>query len=280
MTIRTITDDEVQRYHRDGVVKLPGLVSTDQAARILASLDERMAAPGPYGYTNVYTQDRCFALEMSDLRNYVLDPVLGKNAARAMGSSQSRFFFDHLFAFDPNTPVEDHYWHQDQPYWPVQGEHIVSFWLALTPCTPESSGLKFIAGSHLADRFYPPVGFDGTPLRGDLGPRAEHAVDVSDQFKPDPPPPFHLDPETNGVIAFSYDVGDAVMFHTKLIHSSGGNQAPDQRRVAYSIRYIGDDATMMLRQGVFQDQALLPDPDEDFAVGAPMVSRRWPIVHR
>jgi len=279
MSVRTITDEEVAQYRSDGVVKLPGLVSVDQAGRILAALDERMAAPGPYGYTNVYTQDRCFALEMPELRRYVLDPVLGENAARAMGCRRARFFFDHLFAFDPDTPVEEHYWHQDQPYWPVEGEHVVSFWLALTPCTPETSALKFVAGSHTADLFYPPVGFDGKPLEGDLGPLAGSAVDVSDQFLAEPPPPFHLDPGANGVIEFSYEVGDAAMFHTKLVHSSGGNRSADQRRVAYSVRYMGNDAKMMLRQGVFQDPALLPDPDEEFAIGSPMVSRKWPVVH-
>ena len=42
---------------------------------------------------------------------------------------------------------------------------------------------------------------------------------------------------------------------------------------------MGDDARMMLRRGVFQDPALLPDADEPFAVGAPMRSRKWPLVH-
>ena len=81
------------------------------------------------------------------------------------------------------------------------------------------------------------------------------------------------------MIEFGYEAGDAVLFHTRLVHSSGGNSSPDQRRVAYSMRYVGDDATLMLRRGIFQDPALLPDPDEPFAVGAPMDSRRWPLVH-
>ncbi len=278
MSVRAITEDEIATYRAEGVVKLPELVTADQVAAMLEALDHRMANPGRYGYTNVYTQDRCFALDYPVLRDYVLDPQLGANAARAMGSTGARFFFDHLFAFDPDTIVEDHYWHQDQPYWPVEGEHIVSFWLALTPCTPETSALKFIRGSHRAERFFPPVGFDGKPLRGELGPLADLAVDVSDEFLDHPPPPYHLDPEASGVIEFGYEAGDAVMFHTKLVHSSGGNSSPDRRRVAYSIRYVGDDARMMLRRGVFQDPALLPDPDERFEVGAPMVSRRWPVV--
>ena len=92
-------------------------------------------------------------------------------------------------------------------------------------------------------------------------------------------PAFHEDPTGHDVVEFSYDAGDAVIFSTRVAHSSGGNRSADQRRLAYSVRFVGDDARMMLRQGVFQDPALLPDPDEHFAVGAPMVSRRWPRVY-
>ncbi len=279
MTVRRLTDDEITAYRQDGVAKLPRFVDGQQVSELLAALDRRMADLGPYGYDNLFVQDRCFALEDPVLRNYVLDPVMGENAARAMDSSSARFYFDHLFAFGPDTVVDDHYWHQDQPYWPVTGEHLVSFWLALTPCTPETAALKFVAGSHRAERFYRPTSFDGGPMQSDLGPLAELAVDARHQFVDEPPPPFHLDPEAGRLIEFGYEAGDAAMFHSKLVHSSGGNRSPDDRRVAYSIRYVGDDARMMLRQGVFQDPALLPEPDEGFEIGRPMVSRRWPVVH-
>ncbi len=197
-----------------------------------------------------------------------------------MESESARFFFDHVFVFDPATPVDDHYWHQDVPYWPVEGEHIVSFWLSLVHCTPETAALKFVPGSHRADKFYRPNGFDGKSLSQDVGERGALAVDASDQFVDHPPPPFHEDPEAHGVLEFSYEPGDAVMFHSRAVHSSGGNNSPNKRRVAYSARYIGTDARMTLRQGVFQDPALLPDEDEAFTVGAPMQSRKWPLIYQ
>ncbi len=278
MTVRSITADEVTTYQTDGMVKLATYVSGDQVDQILSALDNQMTHPGPNAYNRDHAQDRCFALDHPALRSYVLDPVMGENAARAMACDEARFFFDHLFAFAPDTPVEAHYWHQDQPYWPIEGEHIVSVWLSLTACEPDTSALKMIRGSHLADRFFRPSGFDGSSLQSDLGALADKAVDARNQFLDHPPPPYHLDPESSGVVEFGFEAGDALMFHTKAVHSSGGNKSKTKRRVAYSIRYVGDDARMTLRRGVFQDAALLPDDDQQFEVGAPLRSRRWPVV--
>lgn len=277
--VRAITDEELAVYRNKGVVKLPGLIDPDTAAEMLTAVDQQLAEPSQWLITGTHLSDRCFGLSRPALRNYLLDPVLGRNAATAMGSETARFYFDHVFVFEPDTPVADHYWHQDVPYWPVEGQHIVSFWLSLVRCSPETAALKFVPGSHRADKFYRPKGFDGEPLTVDANPRDELAVDAAEQFLDHEPPPFHEDAEAHGVLEFSYQPGDAVMFHSRVVHSSGGNNSPDQRRVAYSARYVGDDARLTLRRGVFQDPALFPDEDEPFAVGGPMRSRRWPLVH-
>lgn len=277
--IRHITNDELARYRADGVAKLPGFIDAEQVAAMLVALDEQVANPGRWVTKSHYHSDRAFGLGVPELRDYLLDPVLGENAARAMGSSSARFFFDHMFVFEPNTPVDDHYWHQDLPFWPVDGQHVVSIWLSLVDCTPESSALKFVRGTHTEQRFYPPLGFDGSPMVGDLGELASHAIDVRDLFHEHQAPPFHENPEQHGVIEFSYEAGDAVLFSTRIVHSSGGNRSLTDRRVAYSARYVGDDARLVLRRGVFQDPALLPEEDQPFEIGAPLRSRRYPVVY-
>lgn len=278
--VRPLFAEEIETYRRDGVVKLPLFVSPAIADSMLRAIDAYCEAPGPWYSHDLFVTDRCFGLGVPELRSYLLDPVLGENASRAMGSSRARFYFDHLFAFDPNTPVEGHYWHQDQPYWPVEGEDIVSFWIALTPASAESAALKFVPGTHRAPGFFRPRSFDGRELDSGLPAKvAELAVDARSQFRDESPPPYHEDPHGHGVVEFTYEPGDAVMFHSRVVHSSGGNSSPTDRRVAYSARFTGDDAVMMLRAGVFQDPALLPAADEPFAVGAPMISRRWPTVY-
>lgn len=279
MSVRAVTDDELASYWADGVVKLPGFVSPKMVDEITDALDAQIENPSVWGGTGKQRSDRCFGIEDATLRTYLLDRTLGENAARAMRSPSANFFFDHMFLFEPDAPVDGHYWHQDLPYWPVEGEHIVSFWLSLTPCTPDTAALKFVRGSHNAAGFYRPKSFDGSTLQGDLGERGGLAIDASDQFLDIEPPAFHEDPERHGVVEFSYDPGDAVMFTTRVVHSSGGNRSPENRRLAYSARFFGPDARHTLRRGVFQDPALLPDADEPFEVGAPMRSRRWPLVY-
>ncbi len=286
--VRAVTESEIATYREHGVVKLPGLVDHTMVAQMLEVMEQQMAHPSEWVLTGTHFSDRCFVLSKPVLRGYLLDPVMGENAARAMGSRTARFYFDHVFIFEPQSPLDDHYWHQDVPYWPVEGEEIVSFWLSLVACTPETSALKFVPDTHCTGRLYRPKGFDGEPLSDGvsdgvpndvLAERIALAVDASTTFLDEPVPAFHENPDEHGVLQFSYEPGDAVMFHSRVVHSSGGNNSPDQQRVAYSTRFIGDDVRFMLRQGVFQDPALLPEDDEPFEVGAPLRSRRWPVVH-
>ena len=141
-SVRSVTEEELTTYRRDGVAKLPGLVGPELLAQLRAALDEQIANPSSWHGQAGGHSDRCFGLGRPELRSYLLDPMLGENAARAMGSSTANFFFDHMFLFEPNTPVDDHYWHQDLPFWPVDGEHVVSIWLSLYDCTPESAAFE------------------------------------------------------------------------------------------------------------------------------------------
>jgi ectoine hydroxylase-related dioxygenase (phytanoyl-CoA dioxygenase family) len=277
--IRQVTDEEIETYRSQGVVKLPGLVDGEAIDGMLAAIDAQISDPSEWLLTGTHLSDRCFGIDRPALRSYLLHPTMGENAARAMGSTTARFYFDHAFVFEPNSPVDDHYWHQDLPYWPVAGDQIVSFWLSLVHCTPATSALKFVPGTHHNERLYRPKGFDGSSLDGGGIDQRADPVDADHEFLDGGAPAFHNDPDAHGVLEFSYEPGDAVMFHTRVVHSSGGNNSPDLRRVAYSTRYVGDDAHLMYRARVFQDPALLPDPDEAFDIGGPMQSRRWPLVH-
>ena len=40
-------------------------------------------------------------------------------------------------------------WHQDLTYWGLDGEELVTAWVALSPSTPESGCMKMLRGSHL-----------------------------------------------------------------------------------------------------------------------------------
>ncbi len=81
--------------------------------------------------------------------------------ARLMGSATSRFFHDHILVKRPgNSTVTP--WHQDQPYYCVEGERTVSFWTPLDTVSRNVS-LECVAGSHRWNTAgYRPKRFDGS----------------------------------------------------------------------------------------------------------------------
>lgn len=71
-------------------------------------------------------------------------------AGALMRSDRVHFLYDQYFrqsadfgkTLAPSTP-----WHQDQPYWQVSGEQVVSIWAPLDR-TPQGYEVQFIKGSH------------------------------------------------------------------------------------------------------------------------------------
>ena len=67
-------------------------------------------------------------------------------SAALMGSITVRLFHDHLLVKEPGTQQPTP-WHQDQPYYNVDGVQNCSMWMPVDP-VPLASTLEFLAGSH------------------------------------------------------------------------------------------------------------------------------------
>ena len=63
-----------------------------------------------------------------------------------MGTGQVRLYHDHMLVKEPGTRQRTP-WHQDQPYYNIEGRMSASMWLPMDPVPLESS-LEFVAGSH------------------------------------------------------------------------------------------------------------------------------------
>ncbi len=84
-----------------------------------------------------------------------------------MGSRTARIFHEHVLVKEPGTR-EVSPWHQDQPYYCVDGEQVLSIWLPLDP-VPRSVSPEFVAGSHLWGKLFTPRKFvDHRPYEGSL----------------------------------------------------------------------------------------------------------------
>lgn len=275
LNIRKITRQEAKTFQTEGLAFLSKLVDQDSAAALLSAADQRAKTPGnnssEMAKTGRFFDDHYMFNEVPIFGEFMRSKVMGTNAALAMQANTVRAYFDHLFVCEPATPV-DYYWHQDLPYWPIDGEQICSFWLALTPCTRESSALLFVSNTVTNNKLYRQSNFGD----GDDDLEATQQDHKSHDVTAEKPPQFH-EIFKEDIVSWAFEPGDAALFNARTVHSSGGNRSTTNRRVAYSSRWIGEDTTFRIKPG-YQDEALFPDKDESISEGAPLTSRRFPVV--
>jgi ectoine hydroxylase-related dioxygenase (phytanoyl-CoA dioxygenase family) len=68
-------------------------------------------------------------------------------AGALMGSRKVQIFHDHVLVKESATPKPTP-WHQDMPYYCVDGMQTASYWIPLDPVS-EDNTLRLVLGSHL-----------------------------------------------------------------------------------------------------------------------------------
>ena len=135
-----------------------------------------------------------------------------------MGSRTARLHHDHLLVKEPGTTLRTP-WHQDQPFYNVDGCDTVSLWIPLDP-VPRESTLEFVAGSHASRTWYMPRSFfDDRALVFDDG-TFEEVPDVE------------ADRSAHAILGWALEPGDAVAFNMLTLHAAAGSR---NRRRAFSV---------------------------------------------
>ena len=112
--------------------------------------------------------------------------------------------------------------HQDLTYWGLGAiDGLVTAWIALSPATPASGCMDFVAGSHKQAILPHEDTFDDNNL---LSRGQEVRVDVADKDK----------------VAIEIHPGQMSLHHGLTIHGSGPNGSGD-RRIAAVVRYMRPD---------------------------------------
>ena len=250
MRVRAITPEEIKQYQEHGAVLLRGFVDPETVEELRGACLDPERPQGRYknvlSPTGKFFEERFLAESSDVLHEYSFNETIGESVAKAMGSPTARFLFDHLFVCGPNTPLE-HYWHQDISYWPIEGKQICSIWVTLTDCTVDSSALELVLDSDKGDiHAIRPFGEE------DFG------EDVKKNYDKGGIPKFHEMRDKYKILSADLKAGDAYFFNARIMHASGGNRSKDVERVAYSVRYIGEDVTWHPR-AAFDQEALTPD---------------------
>ncbi len=268
MQVRPVNSEEIQAYRRDGAVYLPKFLDAASIEPLRRACESEIDQPGQYS-NELARQGRFFEARymfwrQPAMREYIFDTGIAESAGRAMGCEEVRVYFDHLFLCDPNTPL-DYYWHQDISYWPIGGDQVCSFWLTLEDCTPQSSALQVVLGSDKGP-IYSIRAFGDENFGEDVQAMYDHSI-----------PKFHEHRDEYRILAPDMKAGDAILFNSRVMHSSAGNRSPDTRRVAYSVRFIGEDVVWQPKPG-FDHESVTPEshpkPGERFSSG------KFPVLWR
>jgi ectoine hydroxylase-related dioxygenase (phytanoyl-CoA dioxygenase family) len=159
-------------------------------------------------------------------------------AAALMRSEAVQLFHDHVLLKEPGTSKPTP-WHQDSPYYFVQGSQTVSFWTVVEPVTEAT--LRCVAGSHLWPK----------PVLPTRWQKEDAFYPDEDAYIPVPDP----DAEAMQVLEWDLEPGDAVAFDFRCLHGARGNRAGARRR-AFSLRLLGDDARFVERHDPGSDAPL------------------------
>ncbi len=258
-----MTPQQVSEFQRDGAV-LVRRVFVDWVERMAEGVAENMRDPGPYASENAVSEGRffddyCNWTRIPAFTDVVQNSPAAALAAQAMQSRTAQFFHDHVLVKEPGTPKPTP-WHQDAPYYFVEGQQTVSLWIPLDPV--KDASLRFIAGSHKWERMVRPVSW----------------ADDSDFYDGDhawtPVPDPDADPGDTRVLEWPMEPGDAVLFNYRTVHGARGN-ASAQRRRALSLRWVGDDARYVDRPG----RTSPPFPGHQMQAGQRLRSDWFPIIH-
>lgn len=261
--MRAISEDAIAAYQRDGAVCLRGAF-TDWIDVIAAGIERNMREPGPYAAESVragepgsFFDDYCNWERIPEFRRIVLESPAAAIAAAAMRSRTAQFFHDHVLVKEPGTQKETP-WHQDIPYYFVDGSQTVSFWIPVEPV--REATLRLIAGSQRWDKWVLPVRWlDQTSFYADPG-----------DYRPVPDPDREADLE---VLEWALEPGDAVLFDFRTVHGARGNAASSRRRVL-SLRWVGDDARFAERPG----RTSPPYPGHAMRAGQRLREDWFPVV--
>ena len=256
-----LTQDQIDTYQRDGVVLIKGLFA-DHVGTLRAGVARNMAEPGPYasnndkaGETGRFFDDYCNWQRIPEFEEVIRTSPAAEVAADLMQSETAQLFHDHVLVKEPGTSMATP-WHQDGPYYFVQGRQTVSFWSPLDPVTDAT--LRCVAGSHQWEK---PV----LPTRW----AANEPFFDPEPYMPVPDP----DAEGMAIAEWSMEPGDAVAFNYYCLHGARGNQS-DSRRRAFSLRMVGDDARYMARPGPTSP----PFPGHDMVEGQRLREDWFPVV--
>ncbi len=236
----TVPVETIEAFRREGACVIRGVFG-DWVETLRAGIARNMAEPsadvkiyqGQNGAGRFFG-DYCNWQRIPEYKDFIFNSPAAGIGRQLMGSKSVRLFHEHVLVKEAGADVATP-WHQDQPYYCVDGNDTVSIWIPLDRI-PRERTLEFIGGSHKWGKFYRPERFNKTALNENDG--LEPVPDINgkrDQYH---------------ILGWALEPGDAVAFSYKTLHGAPANTSRNEQRRAFSLRLLGDDARFARREGI------------------------------
>ncbi|MHB1929545.1 MAG: phytanoyl-CoA dioxygenase family protein, partial [Acidimicrobiales bacterium] len=264
--VAAVGDHDVEAFASAGAVCVRGVLDAGEVESAREAVDAVLASPGPLAIVASRPGDRGRFVE--DFRRSADVPAIGRlaHAGRApavaaalMATPEVRFYHDHVLVKESGTEQPTP-WHQDQPYYNVDGRGV-SAWIALDH-VPEEASLELVAGSHRGPWLLPRTFLDREARWWPEGTLAEL-------------PDIEADRAAWDIRRWALEPGDAVFFDFLTVHGAPGFPFGGRRRIL-SLRYLAAGATYAPRR--WRTSPPFEELAGDLAAGDRMDHQGFPVV--
>jgi len=262
-----ITAEQIDFFQKNGVVCLKGLLNQQHLEVLTKGIETHLRYPSPRAKVashqddpGQFFEDFCNWPDNSYYRHFIFNSGLGAVAGQLMQCQQVRLYHDHVLVKTSGTRQRTP-WHQDQPYYNVDGLQNCSMWIAIDPVERDSS-LEFVAGSHKGPWLMPRSFKDNQAKWFPEGALADL-------------PDIEAARENYPILGWAIEPGDVLCFHMLTLHAAAGMAKNKQRRV-FSLRFLGDDMRHAPRPWVTSPE--FPGLSKRLPAGAVMDDPLFPVL--
>jgi ectoine hydroxylase-related dioxygenase (phytanoyl-CoA dioxygenase family) len=264
-----VSTSDIDTFSRDGAVCLRRIFKSAEIDLLRAGIDWNLTHPSSRAKVasrpddpGFFLEDFCNWRENEHYRRFIFETAIAETAGKLMNSRIVRLYHDHMLTKEPGTRQRTP-WHQDQPYYNINGRQNCSFWIPVDAVS-RSATLEFVAGSHTGTWFMP---------RSFMDAQARWFPEGSLKDLPE----IESQRDSYRIVGWELEPGDAVCFHMLMLHASAGVDSSKRRRV-FSVRLLGDDITHAPRR--WSTSPEFPGLSAELPTGAPMDHPLFPILWR
>ncbi len=254
-------------FGRDGVVCVRQVLDPGELASAARAIEIVLANPSPISQVassaddpGSFFEDFCRWREIPEIEQLARGSRVPQIAAALMSTPQLRFYHDHVLVKEGGTQQRTP-WHQDQPYYNIEGRQNVSFWIPVDPVS-RASTLELVAGSHRGPWLMP---------RSFMDKQAKWFPEGALADLPD----VDAARERYRIVGWPFEPGDVVCFHMLTLHAAAGVDGPHRRRV-FSARFLGDDIVHAPR--AWQTSPDFAELEATLPAGAPLEHPLFPLL--